>query len=142
MSADLIRAAGGVVFCYGPDGGPLILLICDKYGVWTLPKGHLEAGEDDADAAVREIAEETGIDCTLGDLLHRMVYPVFKRGAWRDKQVAYFLARAEHLPPTPRLEEGITDACWLPPGEAISRLSYAQVRDVVRRAVARIPPVR
>ncbi|MEI7644877.1 MAG: NUDIX hydrolase [Chloroflexales bacterium] len=138
--SELIRAAGGVVFCYGPDRRPLILLICDKYGVWTLPKGHLEVGEDEADAAIREIVEETGIDCQLGDLLHRMVYPVFKRGAWRDKQVAYFLARAEHLQPSPRHDEGITAACWLPPGEALSRISYSQVRDVVRRAVARIPP--
>ncbi|NNJ10008.1 NUDIX hydrolase [Chloroflexales bacterium ZM16-3] len=142
MSGGPIRAAGGVVFCDGPDGKPLLLLIRDKYGVWTLPKGHLEAGEDEADAALREIAEETGIDCELGDLLHRMVYPVFKRGAWRDKQVAYFLARADHTTPTPRLDEGIVDACWLPPGEALSRLSYAQVRDVVRRALARIDRAR
>ncbi|NTW98206.1 MAG: NUDIX hydrolase [Oscillochloris sp.] len=138
MSAGPIRAAGGVVVCDGPDGGPLLLLIRDKYGVWTLPKGHLEPGEDEATAAAREIAEETGIICELGDLLHRMVYPVFKRGVWRDKQVAYFLARAEHVPPAPRLDEGITDACWLTPGEALSRLSYAQVRDVVRRAMARL----
>ncbi|MBX0327066.1 NUDIX hydrolase [Oscillochloris sp. ZM17-4] len=138
MSGGLIRAAGGVVFCDGPDGDQLLLLIRDKYGVWTLPKGHLEAGEDEQDAAVREIAEETGIDCDLGDLLHRMVYPVFKRGAWRDKQVAYFLARADHATPTPRLDEGIVEACWLPPKEALARLSYAQVRDVVRRALARV----
>jgi 8-oxo-dGTP pyrophosphatase MutT (NUDIX family) len=142
VSGGPIRAAGGVVVCSGPAGEPLILLIRDKYGVWTLPKGHLEAGEDEADAAVREIAEETGIDCELGELLQRMVYPVFKRGAWRDKQVAYFLARAEHLPPTPRLDEGITDACWLPPDVALARLSYAQVRDVLRRAMARIAPAR
>ncbi|MEI8308727.1 MAG: NUDIX hydrolase [Chloroflexales bacterium] len=140
MSAELIHAAGGVVFCYGPNQGPLILLICDKYGVWTLPKGHLEDGENEADAAVREIAEETGIVCELGDLLHRMVYPIFKHDVWRDKQVAYFLARATYLPPTPRHDEGITAACWLPPGEALARISYSQVRDVVRRAIARIPP--
>jgi len=140
VSANLIRAAGGVVFCYGPDRGPLILLICDRYGVWTLPKGHLEAGENEAEAAVREIAEETGIVCQLGDLLYRMVYPVFKHDVWRDKQVAYFLAHADHVPPTPRLDEGITDACWMSPIEAVARISYAQVRDVVRRAIARIPP--
>jgi 8-oxo-dGTP pyrophosphatase MutT (NUDIX family) len=138
MSGEPIRAAGGVVFCEGPGGAPLLLLIRDKYGVWTLPKGHLEAGEDEAMAAVREIAEETGINCELGDLLHRMVYPVFKRGIWRDKQVAYFLARADYLTPTPRHDEGITDACWLTPSEALALLSYAQVRDVVRRALARI----
>jgi 8-oxo-dGTP pyrophosphatase MutT (NUDIX family) len=140
VSAGPIRAAGGVVFCYGAGGQLLLLLIQDRYGVWTLPKGHLEAGEDEATAAEREIAEETGIHCELGDLLQRMIYPVFKRGAWRDKQVAYFLARADYCPPTPRLDEGITAACWLPPAEAMARLSYAQVRDVVRRAIEQIPP--
>jgi 8-oxo-dGTP diphosphatase len=138
VSGGPIRAAGGVVVCRGPAGEPLILLIRDKYGVWTLPKGHLEDGEDEAAAAVREIAEETGVACSLVELLHRMVYPVFKRGAWRDKQVAYFLAHAEHAPTEPRLDEGIAEACWLPPDEALARLSYAQVRDVVRRAVAKI----
>lgn len=136
--SDPIRAAGGVVVCSGPAGEPLLLLIRDKYGVWTLPKGHLEAGEDEAAAAVREIAEETGVHCELGELLQRMTYPVFKRGVWRDKQVAYFLARAPHVAPTPRLDEGIAEARWLPPDDALSRLSYAQVRDVVRRAMARI----
>lgn len=134
----LIRAAGGVVFCDGPAGRPLLLVIRDRYGVWTLPKGHLEDGEDEAAAAVREIAEETGISCELGELLHRMQYPVFKRGAWRDKQVAYFLAWADCRPPTPRLDEGIAEACWLDPDLALARLSYAQVRDVVRRALAKI----
>jgi 8-oxo-dGTP diphosphatase len=138
VSAGLIRAAGGVVVCRGPDGGPLLLLIRDKYGVWTLPKGHLEQDEDEATAAVREIAEETGIVCELGDLLHRVVYPVYKRGAWRDKQVAYFLARAEYTSPTPRLTEGISEACWVSPREALARISYTQVRDVVRRAMARL----
>ncbi|NTW01496.1 MAG: NUDIX hydrolase [Oscillochloris sp.] len=138
MSDKPICAAGGVVVCDGPDGKPLLLLIRDKYGVWTLPKGHLEDGEDEAMAAVREIAEETGIVCVLVDRLHCMVYPVFKRGVWRDKQVTYFLARAEYLTPTPRLDEGITAAGWFAPADALSRLSYAQVRDVVRRAMVRI----
>ncbi|NTV62538.1 MAG: NUDIX domain-containing protein [Oscillochloris sp.] len=138
MSSGPICAAGGVVVAVGPDGGPLVLLIRDKYGIWTLPKGHLEQGEDEATAAVREIAEETGITCDLDGLLHRMVYPVFKRGAWRDKQVAYFLAHAAYTPPTPRYSEGITEACWVPPGDALARISYAQVRDVVRRAIARL----
>lgn len=138
MSGKFIQAAGGVVYCHDPAGSLLVLLIRDRYGVWTLPKGHLEAGESESEAALREIDEETGLTCQLEGLIQRVEYPVFKRGTWHDKQVAYFVARAEYLPPVPRLEEGIAEACWLPPDEAIRLICYAQVRDVVRRALARI----
>ena len=49
------RAAGCVVYRDDGAGARLILLIQDKYGSWTLPKGHLEAGEDEPAAAVREV---------------------------------------------------------------------------------------
>lgn len=131
-----VRAAGGVVYTHGPDGELLILLISDRYGSRTLPKGHLEAGESDEEAAVREIAEETGIACTLERLIARVRYPVFRKGAWRDKEVAYFLARAPYATPTPAPDEGITVAEWAPPDQIIETLTYAQVREVMRQALA------
>src|SRR3989441_5545087 len=54
-------SAGGVVFRRGPDGEPRFLLIRDSYRNWGFPKGHLEPGEPPADAARREVAEETGL---------------------------------------------------------------------------------
>lgn len=141
MSA-LIRAAGGVVYTYNPDGALLILLIRDAHGALTLPKGHLEADEDDATAAVREIAEETGVACTIEAPLARMRYPVFKRGAWRDKEVVYFLARAPFVTPTPATDEGITAAEWARPTEVVHQLTYAQVREVVRKAIAMLGAAR
>src|SRR5262249_17291528 len=58
------RAAGCVVYRY--DGrAPLVLLILDKYGRWTLPKGHLKAGEREEQAAMREVLEETAAPGTL-----------------------------------------------------------------------------
>lgn len=135
MSA-LVRAAGGVVYTFGPDGELLVLLISDRYGSRTLPKGHLEPGESDEQAAVREIAEETGVDCTIERLIARVRYPVFKKGRWRDKEVAYFLARAPHVAPTPAPDEGITVAEWAAPDQAIATLTFAQVREVVRQALA------
>jgi 8-oxo-dGTP pyrophosphatase MutT (NUDIX family) len=134
--SQLIRAAGAVVYTFGPDGELLILLIRDRHGAYTLPKGHLEAGESDEEAAVREIAEETGIACAIERPLARMRYPIYKRGSWRDKEVAYFLARAPFALPTPARDEGITAAEWARPDEVVHQLTYAQVREVVRKAIA------
>src|SRR3989441_10580267 len=55
-------SAGGVVFRRGPDGAPRFLLIRDSYRNWGFPKGHLKVGEPPADAARREVAEETGLE--------------------------------------------------------------------------------
>src|SRR6266702_2547862 len=54
-------SAGGVVFRRGPDGQVRFLLIRDSYKNWGFPKGHLESGEPPADAARREVTEETGL---------------------------------------------------------------------------------
>ena len=59
--AERETSAGGVVFRRAADGAVRFLLIRDSYRNWGLPKGHLEVGEPPADAARREVAEETGL---------------------------------------------------------------------------------
>src|SRR2546428_13784150 len=58
-------SAGGVVFRRGPDGQVRFLLIRDSYKYWGFPKGHLERDEPPAEAARREVAEETGLEALL-----------------------------------------------------------------------------
>ncbi|MFV9506570.1 MAG: NUDIX hydrolase [Oscillochloridaceae bacterium umkhey_bin13] len=140
MSRALIRAAGGVVYSYDPAGTLQLLVICDRYNAWTLPKGHLELGERDEDAALREIAEETGIQCVIEQPLARVRYPVYRRGIWRHKEVAYFLAQAAFVTPVPAQDEGIVVASWVPPSEALLKLSYPQVREVVQQALGILQP--
>src|SRR5262249_1608588 len=105
------RAAGCVVYRY--DGrAPLVLLILDKYGRWTLPKGHLKAGESEEQAAMREVLEETAVAGTLGPLVGRIAYMVMKNAQPRAKQVAFFLLRAADDRAVPQAEEGIAAAEW------------------------------
>ena len=56
-----ITAAGGVVYRWTASGQLEVLLIKKQGGFWTLPKGRVKVGEDDHQAVVREVAEETGL---------------------------------------------------------------------------------
>ena len=59
--AERETSAGGVVFRRDAEGSARYLLIRDSYRNWGFPKGHLEPAEPPADAARREVAEETGL---------------------------------------------------------------------------------
>ena len=131
------RAAGCVVYRY--DGGVLlILLILDKYGRWTLPKGHLEPGESEAQAAAREVFEETAVAGALGPLVARIAYMVAKNGQPRPKQVAFFLLRAAGGRAAPQAAE-VAAVEWFAPDAALAQIGYAQVREVLTRAIELIP---
>lgn len=133
------RAAGCVVYRYDGAGVPLILLIHDKYGRWTLPKGHLKAGESEQAAAVREVREETGASGELGPLVGRAAYVVMKNGVPHDKQVVFFLLRASSATAMPQDEEGISAADWFVPSQALALIGYSQVRDILVRALQMLP---
>ncbi len=69
-----IRAAGGVVLRH--EGGALYVLMVHRpaFHDWSLPKGKAKKRESDAQAALREVEEETGLHCDLGDELGEMHY--------------------------------------------------------------------
>lgn len=78
-----IEAAGGVV----ERDGRIAVVHRPRYDDWSLPKGKLEDGERHRDAALREVREETGLRCTLGDRLVEIRYPT-PRG--EDKRVRWW----------------------------------------------------
>jgi len=55
------RSAGFVVFTEREDGKRLYLLLHYPSGHWDFPKGHVEEGESEIRAALRELREETGL---------------------------------------------------------------------------------
>jgi len=126
-------SAGGVVFRRA-DGAARYLLIRDSYKNWGFPKGHLKVGEPPADAARREVEEETG----LGDLvLHgpiRVIDWYFRfRGKTIHKYCHFFLFESRTGDPTPQLDEGISACSWHELDDAVLTISYDNARGVLRR---------
>jgi len=106
----VIKAAGGVVF--NEDGD---LLLIKRLGLWDLPKGKIEPGEDQRLAALREVHEECGLNF-LG-ILNKMsnTYHVyFLKGRWILKKTAWYRMIAwGDISVQPQLEEDITEVRWV-----------------------------
>lgn len=129
------RSAGGVVV-RRIEGRPNVLLIRDPYGKWGLPKGHVERGEEERDAALREVREETGLGALEpGPRVSTIDWYFRKDGELIHKFCTFFLVHAPVGEPDPELEEGITECVWLPGEHAADRVEYANTRTVVRSAL-------
>jgi 8-oxo-dGTP pyrophosphatase MutT (NUDIX family) len=128
-------SAGGVVFRRGADGAARFLLIRDSYKNWGFPKGHLEPGEPPAEAARREVAEETGLNDLLLHGPIRVIDWYFRFGGKTiHKFCHFFLFESRQGDPVPQGEEGITDCAWHETAGAVRAISYANARGVLERA--------
>jgi 8-oxo-dGTP pyrophosphatase MutT (NUDIX family) len=126
------RSAGAVAFWGDP---PSLLMIRDSFGRWTFPKGLIEAGETARQAALRELAEETGargpILAELGAV--RYFYTRPDRQIVR-KRVWFYLVKAESPEVRPQLEE-VHETAWFALGDAQQRLAYRNLQPVLGRAI-------
>ncbi len=101
--------------------------------LWSLPKGHLEAGESAAQAAVREVAEETGISGEILAELGTIDFWFVADGRRIHKTVHHFLMRAVSGELSDQDVE-VTEVAWVPLPELIDRLAYPDERELVNTA--------
>jgi 8-oxo-dGTP pyrophosphatase MutT (NUDIX family) len=123
----VIEAAGGVVWRRTSRGTIKVLLVHrPRYDDWSLPKGKLEDGESAVDAALREVEEETGLRCKLGDALDEVRY-TDRKG--RDKRVRYWAME----PTSGRFEPNheVDEVRWVALDDAPRQLTYGHDAGVV-----------
>jgi len=132
QAADKIRAAGAVLWRPAGRGVQVALIHRPKYDDWGLAKGKLEPGEHPLLAAVREVAEETGLRITLG--LH--LPPVRYLVEGEPKVVDYWAARVDASCGTFTPNHEVDRLDWVASSRAAARPRRGAARAVHRRSAA------
>lgn len=129
---DIIRSAGGVVIRKTPKGFAAILLYKNSH--WVLPKGRIEKGESEEEAALREVFEETQIPVKKIKLLTRLGklnYFVSKT----PKTVSFFLMQTSQKNITPIFEEGFKKAEWFLLEDALNKATFPESKKIIDKAI-------
>lgn len=131
-------SAGGVVV---RDGACVVIVptrrAADGSRVLALPKGHPEDGESAADAALREVREEAGVETRLVEKLGDVRYWYMRKGKRIAKVVSFFLLEyvrgdvVEH-------DHEVEHAEWMPLERAAVELTYSGEREMAERALERM----
>jgi 8-oxo-dGTP pyrophosphatase MutT (NUDIX family) len=132
-------SAGGLVIdgIDGPSDGQVAALIgrLDRRGrmLWSLPKGHIEQGETAEQTAIREVAEETGIQGSVLAALGSIDYWFVTEGRRVHKTVHHYLMRFLEGELSDEDVE-VTEVAWVPLMDLPSRLAYADERKLAQVA--------
>jgi 8-oxo-dGTP pyrophosphatase MutT (NUDIX family) len=120
----------------GTHGRAAIIGRLDRRGtlLWSLPKGHIEAGETAAETAEREVREETGIHGSVLRELGTIDYWFVVESRRVHKTVHHFLLTAVGGELSDDDVE-VTEVAWVPLAELDERLAYADERKLVRKAL-------
>ena len=118
----VVRAAGGIVV----RDGSVLLVHRPKYDDWSFPKGKLEGNESWEEAAIREVEEETGLRCEVGDLVGSTRYFVLHG----PKEVRYYRMAGTG---DAHAQNEVDEVRWAPVEEARTLLTHERDRKLLDR---------
>ena len=133
-------SAGGLVIDHSGKNGLLIGRIDHKDSsgkriLWSLPKGHIEEGETPEQAALREVAEETGIESAIERSLGVIDFWFMAGGKRIHKTVHHYLFRETGGNLAPQ-ESEVDEVGWFPLAEIVERLAYPDEKKLIARTGA------
>ena len=101
--------------------------------LWSLPKGHIEAGESPEQAAIREVREETGIESEIQKSLGVIDFWFMAGGKRIHKTVHHFVFKEKGGRISPQVSE-VDDVRWFPLNEIVDRLAYPDEKKLIARS--------
>ena len=132
--------SGGIVFRRNKEtNGVEILLIQDAKNRWTIPKGHVEPGEEPKGTAEREIREETGLQ-------EMKVYSWLGKVNFRYRRAHTLVLMNMHIylvegrGDTNKLhpEDWLNDIKWMPAAEAVDKIAYDDISKLMLAGMKKI----
>ncbi len=126
-----VEAGGGLVV--RKHRGKHQVVCIHRRGVWDLPKGKLDEGETIEACALREVREELGIDdVETVSLAGQTVHGYVRSRSYHVKTTHWYWMRSRATSFNPQAEEQIEEVRWVPWDEAIVKVGYRTLRELLR----------
>ena len=124
----------GIVLFREQNHEKLFLVLHYLGGHWDFPKGHIEAGENEHQTAMREVLEETGIRDVkfLEGFREEVSYKYRKRKQLSNKQVVFFLGKTKTS--SVKISDEHFEYKWLPYDAAFNRLTFDNAKGLLKKA--------
>lgn len=131
--------AGGIVFRRTKTGEIEFLLIQDAKNRWTIPKGHIEEGEEAKDTAKREISEETGLkEMEIISWLGKINFRYRRVQSLVLMTTEIFLVRALGDTDSLKPEDWMKDCRWMSSKQALNSIEYEDIGKLMLIALNKI----
>lgn len=131
--------SGGIIFRRDDTGALQILLIRDAKNRWTIPKGHVEPGEEPKQTAQREINEETGLqEMKMYNWLGKVNFRYRRAHTLVLMTMHIYLVEGKGDTDSLKGEDWLTDIKWMPATEAVDRIAYEDIGKLILVGMKRI----
>ena len=137
MPIKRVFSAGGIIL--KKEDGVLKVLVTQhsKHKGWDFPKGHIELGESSEVAALREVAEETGVKAEIIERAEETKYFYWEEGSKVLKTVVFYLMKYV-LDGEATTAFEVSDHAWLPIDEVEDKLTFKDTKEMWRKVRERI----